>query len=215
MDIGTIHWIVDDCADPDQTDWITDVTPGVPIQLQVVNANWCGCGVWVDLNNNNTFDANENFHGTYGSLDTSTYNIQITLPVGTAPGPHRMRIVAGWGTDCLNPGDNGYGPCGNYQYGNHNDFTLNVVGSSNVPELAGGIAALASVNPTEGPVRLNVSKQMEHIRVFGPDGRSLMDVPVADRTGTVDLDLSSLPGGVYQLQCQGGSEVALLRIIKC
>ncbi len=214
VDIGSIHWTVDDCSASDMTSMIADVVPGTPMPLQVVNANWCGCGVWIDLDNDEVFSPAELFHGSYGEMETATYNLQLTIPIGTSPGAHRMRIVAGWGTDCVTQGGNGDGPCGDYQYGSFNDFTLNVTGASSVGELAGMPVVLGSANPTDGPVRLLTSQGLDHVRVIAVDGRSVLELPVAAHGQVVDLDLGALPDGAYLLACRAAGRVGMLRVIK-
>lgn len=214
VDIGSIHWSVGDCSESDMTSLSTDVVPGTPIALQVVNANWCGCGVWIDLDNDQEFSSAELFHGSYGEMETATYNLQVTIPIGTSAGPHRMRIVAGWGTDCVTTGGNGDGPCGDYQYGNFNDFTLNVTGASSVAEYPAGTVVLGSANPTEGPVRLLASTGLDNVRVIAADGRCVLDLPVAARSQAVDLDLAALPDGAYVLECRSGAQAGRLRVLK-
>ena len=100
--IGDINWSLDatDCSISDYTDMSTEIVPGVATPMLVTNGHWCGCAVWVDLNNNQAFEANENLFYNYTGGDPSfDYNFDITLPAGTPVGSYRMRVVAGWGSD--------------------------------------------------------------------------------------------------------------------
>jgi hypothetical protein len=97
--------------------------------MTVTNGVYCGCSVWVDLNSDGDFDdLDENLYSLYTANATNTYNFNITIPAATPNGLYRMRVIASWGADGVTVGANGYGACGAYQYGNYDDFTLNVGG---------------------------------------------------------------------------------------
>jgi GEVED domain len=104
----------------------TDLTAGVPTPITIGIANpYTGdkVKIWADWNNNASFEASEEFTVTpypapQGGAPVVTAT--ITAPVGTAPGPKRMRIRLGWGSaDPI--------PCGTSLYGNVEDYTVNVV----------------------------------------------------------------------------------------
>ena len=78
-----------------------------------------------------------------------TYDIQITGPATVAAGTYRMRVIAGWGTDCFDSAStNGYGACGSYQYGSYQDFTIHVVAPSSVASVKEDLAVKVMPNPT-------------------------------------------------------------------
>jgi len=118
--------------------------------MTVVNGDWCGCAVWVDLNNDNDFDdAGENLYTIYTANALNTYSFNITVPSGTSNGLHQMRVIACWGSDGVTVSPNGYGPCGTYQYGNYDDFTLNVGGAPVcLPPTGLNATALTSLSAT-------------------------------------------------------------------
>src|SRR5688572_12967985 len=65
--LGSLNWSLgaDPCTNTDYT-WMTaNLTTGVPHLLTVDNGSWCGCAVWIDLNNDQVFDASENMFYDY------------------------------------------------------------------------------------------------------------------------------------------------------
>ena len=98
---------------------------------------WCGAAVWVDFDNSYSFEDTENLYYIYVGGDPSyTYDFTIPVPAGTPTGSYRLRVVTPWGSDgFLSSNTNGYGPCGDYQYGNFIDFTLNVIGATGIDQL--------------------------------------------------------------------------------
>jgi hypothetical protein len=80
--------------------------------------------VWVDWNQNGTFEASEmtevgsitNSTGTDGQQATGTINV----PVDAAVGATRMRVIKNFNTS---PTD----PCGSYSFGQIEDYTINVL----------------------------------------------------------------------------------------
>ncbi len=74
--------------------------------------------VWLDYNLNNSFDANERvgfLNMSPGQVGTITFTVPAASPVGFS----RMRMVAAWGTQA-----NAINPCGNYVWGETEDYTL-------------------------------------------------------------------------------------------
>ncbi|MFM7729410.1 MAG: GEVED domain-containing protein, partial [Flavobacteriales bacterium] len=113
--LGSINWALGSsaCATSDYTALSTAVSPGQTLPMTVSNGAWCGTGVWVDFNSDFAFDDTENLYHSYQPSSLQTYNFNITIPANTPSGSYRMRVVAGWGTDCFdNTSTNGYGACG-------------------------------------------------------------------------------------------------------
>ena len=88
-------------------------------------------GIWIDWNNTGSFtdDPNDytvlhnlNLNGVYTTTATGT----ITVPSGAKPGNHLMRIRAAWPSD---PGQANV--CATFEYGETEDYTVNVVGPCN------------------------------------------------------------------------------------
>ncbi|WP_187658405.1 GEVED domain-containing protein, partial [Flavobacterium macrobrachii] len=79
----------------------------------------CGFAVWVDWNNNLTFETTERMFVTTGYVTSTTGSFAI--PSGTANGNYRMRVV----TDFNNTAPSN--PCAVVTRGEYKDFTFQVV----------------------------------------------------------------------------------------
>ncbi len=219
ISIGTLDWSIGDtdCSISDYTSLSTAVPIGTPVPMIVESGNWCGAAVWVDLDNSGSFEDAENLYYSYVGGDPSyVYDFSITIPVGTTPGTHRMRVVGPWGSDgFLTTNTNGFGPCGAYQYGNFNDFTLNVGGSIGIDEdAAPGFNITAAPNPTEGIVHLtSEADALERVRIIGCDGRVHQDLSIIGGQPQVAIDLADLPSGIYFAECSAGETTVRLRLV--
>ena len=219
--IGTIDWSLGatDCLVSDYTSLSTDVGPGVATPMSVTSGVWTGCAVWVDLDNSQSFEDSENLHYVYVGGDPShTYDFDITVPVGTSPGPHRMRVIGPWGSDgFLTTNTNGYGPCGSYQYGNFEDFMLNVVTELGVSESAhSGNTVTVAPNPTQSFLTITTDGRapVRRITLFAADGRQVMDLPITAPAPQQRIDLTAFPSGLYQLKCWNGATTSTTRVVK-
>lgn len=143
VSIGTINNPVPtaNCTISDYTALSTTViAAGIcqPTPLSVTTTGFCGVSVAVDLNNDLDFaDPGEIvILSQYIAANPAVYNLSLAIPVGTTPGPHRMRIYnsgANSGADA--------GACGVYQFGNFQDYLLNIVADPN----AGLVIATESI----------------------------------------------------------------------
>jgi hypothetical protein len=105
----------------DFTSTSTQLQPGTAYTL-TVQAGYSSTyvTVWVDLDNNDTFDSTEVLVSTlYCASAYTNYQTTLTIPIGTSVGDHRLRFRTSW---LFNPTD----PCGSVTYGNSADFTVNV-----------------------------------------------------------------------------------------
>jgi hypothetical protein len=129
--------------------------------------------VWIDLDQNEVFDANELvFTSDIDAVNAYTGN--ITIPAGATLGSTRMRIRlhdTHDGSSYTNNFNNT--PCGISSYGEVEDYTVNIIAFSNVEEQAGANWSVFP-NPSNGDFT---------IQYGGVDGRVVMEV--YDMTGRV------------------------------
>jgi hypothetical protein len=78
--------------------------------------------VWIDLNRDKVFSANELL---YTGMSSTTINTSIAIPAGTATGPTRMRVALSYGTTPP--------ACGTYTYGEVEDYTVNIGATGGAP----------------------------------------------------------------------------------
>lgn len=220
MTLGTINWTAgSDCYYSDFTNLSTQIAAGVPEPMTVTSGNWTGCAVWVDLDNSGSFEDSENLYYSYvGGSPSYTYNFSITIPANTPAGNYRMRVIAPWGSDgFLSTNTNGYGPCGNFQYGNFNDFTLAVLGgTTGITERTSDDALTAGPNPCTDmlTVQLPTDGSLQRIVLLGPDGRVVRNVVPSGGSPSTQIDLADLPAGLYVAQGIGTDMTRTMRVVK-
>lgn len=218
VSIGTLDYIYDglDCTASDFTGLSTTVYAGVAENMTVVNGVWCGVAVWVDYDNSGSFEDTENLYTVYVGADPSyPYDLTITVPASVPTGSYRMRVISPWGSDGTTVGANGYGPCGDYQYGSFQDFTLNVIGATGVAENGSNIAGLTlAPNPASDVVTLSSDAALERIALFSTDGRMVREEAFTNGTRKVDLDLGALPAGPYLVQTLSNGATRTARVMK-
>jgi hypothetical protein len=217
VNVGTISWTlgVEDCSISDYTTMQTDLTKGEPHPMIVVNGAWCGTGVWIDLNQDGTFDDTENLYYMYEASELQTYSFDITIPGTTENGLYRMRVVTGWGSDCFNAGDNGYGACGSYLYGSFQDFTMNVTTAIGVVENAdlNSTTITMSPNPVQESSVLTVTgmNQGGTYAILDQMGKQVMTGRLTSNQSV--LSLENLAAGVYVINIIGKENKSLRFII--
>lgn len=219
LTLGTINWTAgSDCYYSDFTNLSTALTPGVPEPMTVTSGNWTGCAVWVDLDNNGAFEDTENLYYSYvGGSPSYTYSFSITLPANTPAGTYRMRVIAPWGSDgFLDTNTNGYGPCGAFQYGNFNDFTVVVGGTTGLTDIPSQEGLVAGPNPCSDllTVQMRDGATVRRILVTGPDGRIVRSLVPASGARSVPIDLSDLACGPYVLQVLDGDRTRTMQVVK-
>jgi hypothetical protein len=220
ISLGTLNWSLgaDDCLISDYTNLSTSLNAGTAYPMSVECGVWSGCAVYVDYNDDGTFDSSENLYYSYQGADpTFTYIFNITIPTTVASGPHRMRVVAGWGSDCFTPGgSNGYGACGSYQYGNFDDFTVNVANTLGINENAASIAnATVSPNPVMDKTILHFNSTLQTkktIKLSDVSGK-LMHSFVSNQA-TETIDFSGFDCGVYFIAIVADNEQRVLKVVK-
>lgn len=220
--IGDIDWTPGGsaCTVSDYTAQSTYIGAGVSAPMTVTNGVWCGCAVWVDLDQSLTFEESENlFHSYVGGAPSYTYNFSITVPPGTPTGDYRMRVIGAWGSDGFSSTNmNGFGPCGQFQYGNFQDFTLNVDGSTGI----GSVVPLHNDGLRIGPnpvidgmtLIAPTGVVVDQVDVMSMDGRMVHREPIGVSGGQVRLNVEHLPSGSYIVRGWSADRLITGRFIK-
>jgi hypothetical protein len=198
--LDSIQWTLGACTTSDYTSLHTTMQKGVAMQMSVTNGTWCGVGVWLDFNGDFTFAPSELLYNKYTALATQTYNFTVTVPTSTANGTYRLRVISGWGTDCITTGGNGDGPCGTYQYGNFDDFTIKVIdpftsiSKTQNPETSGLIIGPNPVS-TELNVKIDEGLLNSTFKLTDQFGKTVMEGKL--NSENTSIDISNLPAGIY------------------
>jgi hypothetical protein len=220
VSIDSINWTIgsSSCSVSDYTTDTAHLDAGGTYAMSVTNGDWCGCAVWIDFDNNFAFDSIENLFYQYTANQTNNYNFNISIPAGVPTGIYRMRVIAGWGTDCFTVSGNGYGPCGSYQYGNFDDFTVSINSlPTGAPDLTLNSTCIkAFPNPVSDFLTISIpdSGRGNHTRLtlMESTGRLIQCIEVT--TGKQVLDVRSLVKGIYFLNYTDEINAQTLRIVK-
>jgi hypothetical protein len=202
--LDAINWTIGaNCSDFDFTTDTAYLDAGVPYPMSVTNGDWCGCGVWIDLNNDFAFDTTENLFHLYSPNATNNYNFNITVSGNVLTGVYRMRAIAAWGSDTYTVSTNGYGPCGSFQYGNFNDFTVNVTNlSTEIEKNNSGNVIVISVNPNPIIDEIKVSIPFmigtAETKIFNSLGEKVIE-KIFSAHEKIIVDARTLSGGIYFL----------------
>src|SRR5690554_926671 len=164
-----------------------------------------GVNIWVDWNNNFTFEASELVASLANSSTAKT--LSVTVPPGTAQGDYRMRVRGQWGSTANPPA------CGNVSYGSTVDFTVTITATPSCLPTTDLVAS----NPTQTTVDLawseNNSATTWNIE-YGPEGFVPGTGTVISGVTTNPYTVSGLnPSSTYdfyvQSDCGGGDESAM------
>ena len=163
--------------------------------------------VFIDWNQDGDFnDANETY--PIGSISNSTgadgqqATGTIEVPADATIGQTRMRVVKNYDVSPTNP-------CGEYQYGQTEDYTLNI------GELGIGDINTSSFSYYPNPVTdiLNISydKAVKAISVYNMAGQLVSSF----KTSSNQINLSALPGGVYVIKAElEGGVAKIFKVVK-
>lgn len=140
--IGRVQFVTIDnssaCTNyADYTAISTDVTQGETYPITITNPSpWSSdiCGVYIDWNQNESFDDAGEYYALTSVGGGASFTGNIAVPDNALAGPTRMRVRLQYsGT---------MSPCGNFTYGEVEDYTVNVKMSS----------FIVAVTPAQGQV---------------------------------------------------------------
>src|SRR5690554_2531263 len=197
----------------DYTDQVVSQLMGQPVDFSIASAtSSAGMGIWIDWNDNGSFDdPGDKVYGS-GSYVTNATGT-ITVPLTAAPGPHRMRVVANY----LAPNPTPCGNLGNQGYGEAEDYTFVVV----APEGCLMPISISKSNIENNSITISWSSiglgdQWEsynyELRTEGEPGSGAVGLVYSgELLEAHTIDFNNLESGVEytfyaQTNCEGGSE---------
>ncbi len=168
-----------------------------PISVSIGTADADQVIVWIDYNQDGTFDDSEkNIIGTSSSTVT-TVNGNIAIPANAKLGVTRMRVRAHYAASSANAT-----PCGNSGWGQVEDYSVEVkefLAASDITK-AGSISVYP--NPFKDVLKISEIKGVKSISVNDMSGRQVRSL-----APSAEINLSNLKDGLYivNLQMEDGS----------
>lgn len=158
----------------------------VPFTITKATLNPMGVTIWVDLNNNNIFEASELLYQLPTPNSAGTSSGSLTIPTSITASKVMMRVVAAYS---VSPSD----PCGSYGYGETEDYLLTVkptcippvarIGGSTTI-ITGQTATLTAYLTGTPPFSLTINKSNAQSTVF-------TDIAASPFSFTVSPDVST------------------------
>lgn len=100
----------------------TDILPGTTYDVSFgMSYNQERLGLWIDLNDNQEFEASEKLLSEFICPANVVTTTQITIPSSANSGNHLLRVRASW--------NSGAGPCSTSGQGEVEDYSVNIIGS--------------------------------------------------------------------------------------
>ena len=168
--------------------------------------------VWIDYNDDLFFSldelivdnpvlANGSGAGTYSGT------LPVTIPTNALPGEHLMRVKSNYGA--LVPDD----ACEETQYGETEDYTVNIMESLSIGEIEGAIINIFP-NPSNGVFNINLNGEILIYEVANILGQVVADGKFEN--GDNMLDLSSNETGTYilKLTATSNGKFKLFKLVK-
>lgn len=217
MTLYNLNWFLgaNSCMTSDYTADTATLTAGNTYPMLVSNGDWCGCGVWIDFNNDNAFDSTENMYHMYIASQTAQHSFNLVIPANISTGAYRMRVIAGWGSDTYTVSPNGYGPCGAYQYGNFNDFTVHVsnLAGINTNNTAPSFTAQFIAETNDLVVNMNdLVLEKATLQLCDVNG-NIIETKAVTQNKEI-MNLTTQPKGLYFLRFISGGKNNTIKVLK-
>lgn len=167
--------------------------------------------VWIDYNNNGSFtDAGEQVGvGTVGSGFTGSFTFTVPTSASTATVRMRVRIFY------PETGIPTITPCGTTQYGEVEDYRINLVATVGLEDLENLNAISLYPNPTADEVTVDLGTTVQNADIFVLDvsGKEVLR-STNNNVENVKLNLSGIATGVYQVIIQTELGKVVKRVTK-
>lgn len=207
----------------DFTNISTDIEAGethtVTVTINTVGNYLDHCFVFIDWNIDYIFDtATERYDlGNIANVTAGDLSLDIVVPDTAQDGTTRMRVILEYEDANDGVGD---GPCDTdhlSEYGETEDYTLNVTNTVGIADLAFNSFSIYP-NPSNGVFNLNLQSNNHdkvNIYLYDMQGRLINEkiIRVEDTRINTTLDYSSLSTGIYLLKVAKGDQLGVQQVI--
>ena len=159
--------------------------------------------LWIDYNHDGDFeDDGEKVFGRKSSSKKMLVR-KFTIPTTALLGSTRMRLSMERNSspDC----------CDVFDYGEVEDYTINIVSQLPAPNSASEISATIFPNPTNGVLTVDMHRaETGTVYIFDLQGQAVQSFSFSDRA-TLELNTSLLSPGIYFLQIATGENISMVK----
>lgn len=196
----------------DYTDQIAEVTRGGTHEISVsfnTDPDFPDDYVllYIDWNQNQMLDDPGEFYVVAGPLGPDGFYVQtydVSVPANAELGETRMRILINWNQPA-------YNGCDVMNYGEIEDYTVNVIDPASVNE--NSIAGFSFFpNPTVDVINLKAIDTIDTVKIFNLLGQSVMDVNLNSTNSSINV--SNLETGLYLMSVTSGNTTEVHQIVK-
>lgn len=152
--------------------------------------------VWIDFNTDGEFSESEMVFETATAVNSYVEG-NIAIPNDMAPGSVRLRVGMSYAFDPLPE------PCGEIQFGETEDYCIDVLPVGISEHSGQGTGLAVSPNPASDFAIISSALELGAVQVLDIAGKTM----IAIKSGShwVQLDTSALHAGVYLVQCGAGT----------
>ena len=207
--LGTNNFPTTDVTYFDHSNLAVNLEQGVDANLQVTfgTAITYNANVWIDMNDNFTFETDEIFfQGESATTNPNTMNASFLMPANAPLGIHRMRIGS------ANTGQLVPNPCYGGSQGVTLDFNVNVIEE----DLANGdfnrFQFKVFPNPVKDVLTVSHNENISEVTVFNLLGQQVLGMTA--NAAQVQLDMAGLASGTYLVKVTAANHVRMIKVIK-
>lgn len=208
--LGATNFANTNASYTNHTATVVNVEQGENVNLQITFATGYAyaTNVWIDFNNNLTFETSELvFQGTSTSANPTVFNASFTMPASAPLGNRRMRI----GTADPDFGQVPPNPCYNGSWGVTLDFALNIQENLSLVDLPTNQLTFYP-NPVKDVLNLVNNTTIERVEIYNLLGQQVMHV----RTNATQtsVQVGELAKGAYIVKAYADGAEHTFKIIK-
>jgi len=163
-----------------------------------------GFAVWIDYNNDLTFDSTEVVYNTTG-YSNGPFTATIALPETLADGDYRMRLIVDWNDS--NPDD----ACLAATRAEAEDYKITIDSSLGMDTLSTSNFTYFP-NPVNNVLSIKAQASIDSITVYNMLGQTV--VRSTPNTTTTAVDMSELQTGAYFVQVAINNSIETVRVLK-
>ncbi len=169
--------------------------------------------VWIDFNDNKTFETTERVGLTTFAAGTAVPLLySFTVPANAFVGNVRMRVRINY-----QPVDGNIDPCGTYEWGETEDYTINIQAAGSGVGIEDEQLNALSIypNPSDGQFTIDASALAADnfdIQVYDLTGAAILKTS-SNGQETINIDLSTFAKGVYHVRFVSGGLVLTRKVV--